>query len=76
MTIIKRTVDSGVVEREERQIAQAALNSDGCMTIRGYNYNSPVSEKETMIILSRNETRAIFDLMKEIGTLAKTDLPF
>lgn len=76
MILITRTVDSNEVKREERQVAQAAINSDGCITIRGYNYTSPTNERETMLILSRNETMAVFDLMKEINRLAKTDLPF
>ena len=76
MTLLTRTVDSGVVAREEKQVTQAAINSDGCITIREYNVSNPANEREIMLILSRNETSAVFDLMKEINRLANTDLPF
>lgn len=76
MIVYKRTVNGEVIGREEKQITQAAFNSDGQITLRGYNYFEGDDQYETMCVLSRNETRAIFELMKEFAVLTKNDLPF
>lgn len=73
MIIYERTVNTKSDTRYEKICSQAAINSDGRITIRNFN---PDDNSEVMTVLSRTETRAIFELMKEIGSFAKTDLPF
>lgn len=75
MVLIKRTVEGHEISREFRQRAQAAINSDGHITIRGYNDDS-ANKDETMLVLSRDETRAIFELMEQIARFSKNSLPF
>jgi hypothetical protein len=76
MIVYKRTVNGEVIEREEKQVTQAAFNSDGQITLRGYDCFNGGDGYETMCVLNRKETRAIFNLMKEFAALTKNDLPF
>ena len=59
---------------------QAALNSDGLITIRGRIRGLKDSDgnDETMLVLSEDETRAVFKLMKTIKNIVpnEDDLPF
>lgn len=43
---------------------QASFNSNGNITLR--NYDNCDKEKDEIIILSQQETRAIFNLIKEL----------
>ena len=54
---------------------QASFNSDGLITLR--NYDIQDKESDEIIILSHEETNAIFKLFSRIGTMNKNyDLPF
>ena len=54
---------------------QAALNSDGCITIRNYREDDP--NDDSLIVLSRRETEAVVRLFSEIGTMQRNNtLPF
>ena len=54
---------------------QAALNSDGCITIR--NYREGDQNEDSLIVLSRRETEAVIRLFSEIGTMQRNNtLPF
>lgn len=44
---------------------QASFNSDGNITLR--NYNRQDKDKDEIIILSRDETNALFALFSKIG---------
>ncbi len=77
MIVYKRTVKGEeVFEREEKQITQAAFNSDGQITLRGYNCSTSVNDYETMCVLSKSETKAIFELMEKFAYLTKDNLPY
>lgn len=54
---------------------QAALNSDGAITLR--NYNPENRDEDEIIILSAEETQAIIRLFSRLGNLiAHNNLPF
>lgn len=52
---------------------QAAINSDGNITLRNYDIHNKNSDE--IIILSAEETQAIFELFRVIGKF-KNGLPF
>lgn len=65
------------VNGELRQsISQASINSDGRITLR--NYDPYAKDNDEIIILSDNETKAIFDLMRVMKGLGvkNEDIPF
>ena len=77
MVIIKRNVDGKEISREIRYHAQAAINSDGHLTIRAYDCGTDDEKSEIMTVLSENETRAVFRLFDQISNLINlTHLPF
>lgn len=51
---------------ESHGCTQAAINSDGCITLRCFNYGEP-NDDEKMIVLSESETRSVFQLFRKIG---------
>lgn len=54
---------------------QASINSNGNITLR--NHNGKNKEKDEIVILSRSETTALFDLFNMLGkTLERYNLPF
>lgn len=54
---------------------QASFNSDGYITLRNFNINNKDSDE--IIILSAEETQAIFCLFSKIGTMNRNyTLPF
>ncbi len=54
---------------------QASFNSDGNITLR--NYDRGNKDNDEIIILSENETQALFWLFHEISNKLKScDLPF
>lgn len=73
MTIIRRKIDRDVVADEGQTYhdydgifhCQAAINSDGCITIR--NVFSADNSSDEILVLGRDETQAIFELLKEIS---------
>lgn len=56
--------------------SQASINSDGRITLR--NYDPYAKDNDEIIILSENETKAIFDLMRVMKGLGvkNEDMPF
>lgn len=71
MKIIKREMKATESTTEIDYYSQASFNSNGNITLRNYTTNK---DKDEIIILSNEETRAIFNLIKE---LKKHDmLPF
>ena len=71
MKIIKRELKSTESTTEIDYYSQASFNSNGNITLRNYTTDK---DKDEIIILSNEETRAIFNLIKE---LKKHDmLPF
>ena len=53
---------------------QASINSDGVITLRNYDIQNKNSDE--IIILSAEETQAIFDLFRMLGNKFKSGLPF
>lgn len=64
--------DKGLTSME----CQASLNSDGVITLR--NYNIGHGDSDEIIVLSHEETEAIFELFKKLKRYFKDigDLPF
>lgn len=73
MIIYERKQNGIEKERTVPTRTQAALNEQGCLTLREWVYGM---EDENLIVFDQAETRSIFSLMQTIGSLAKTDLPF
>lgn len=77
MTIIKRTMQSEITQTNDAYDTkcQASLNSDGCITLRNYYQND--RDKDVIVVLSVQETQAIFDLMRKIKIKCNMpELPF
>ena len=78
MKIINRKMETSVITTEMSQTAfycQASFNSDGVITLRNYNITNRNCDE--IIILSAEETQAIFQLFSKIGRKIKNlDLPF
>ena len=74
MIIYERTVDTKNADKKpELAFAQAAINSDGRITIRNYHSSDNF---ETITVLSRTETDAIFKLMDELKLKRNLEMPF
>lgn len=71
-------MESKVITTEKSQTSlfcQASFNSDGVITLR--NYNIPDKNSDEIIILSTEETEAIFKLFSQIGQMNRNyNLPF
>ena len=66
-----------VAEEPKTQFSdcQASINSDGFITLR--NHDRYDKNTDEVIILSREETNALFRLFSQLGTKVKNyDLPF
>lgn len=78
MRYIKRRMSVDESEKVlfgDSPLCQAALNSDGCITIR--NYREDDQNEDSLIVLSRRETEAVIRLFSEIGTMQRNNtLPF
>ena len=77
MITIKREMQTKAVNKSEKYYScQASLNSDGVITLRNYNEND--RDKDEITVLSREETKAIFALMRSIKTsgASNSDIPF
>ena len=75
MKVIERQMQ--VTESQQKhnfQQSQASINSDGCITLRNFDYQNKNSDE--IIILSRDETRAIFSLFNRLSEMGKNWLPF
>lgn len=74
MILIDRKMESTTTTSEKSQYAlysQASFNSDGHITIRNYNIDD--KDNDEIIILSTEETQAIFKLFR---LLSPDRLPF
>lgn len=79
MKVFKRKMTSDTIAEEHNQRWQAAFNSDGGITLRGYNTQFATNGglEDTILVLNENEVGAIFDLFKKFGKYTKdNDLPF
>lgn len=79
MKVCKSKMTSDTIAEEHNQRWQAAFNSDGGITLRGYNTQSPTigGLEDTILVLNENEVVAIFDLFKTFTKFVTDDcLPF
>lgn len=83
MKIIKRQMttpaEQMVIGNKDRDTylpyCQASFNSDGNVTLR--NYDRSNKNKDEIIILSKSETKALFELFSRMGQMCKAyELPF
>ncbi len=84
MKIIKRKMQSDILKdgNNDFPYTQASFNSDGNITLRHYgaylgadtNGNDGINDE--IIVLSKSETQAIFELMCKIKNSCNVDLPF
>ena len=82
MKIIKREITtSKEIDTADHNIneylphCQASFNSDGFITLR--NYDRSNKSKDEIILLSKPETEALFELFSKLGQKNKNyDLPF
>lgn len=80
MKQIKRKMETEIVESNYKlRDIQASFNSDRCLTLR--RYNQADKDQDEIIVFSREETNAIFGLLRaikqEIGYDAeRCDFPF
>ena len=72
MKAVSKTTDKSSFS----SLCHASINSDGRITLR--NYDPYAKDNDEIIILSDNETKAIFDLMRVIKGLGvkNEDIPF
>ena len=72
-TEVVKTADNNIDQYLPR--CQASFNSDGLITLR--NYDNSNKNKDMIIILSRSETEALFELFSKMGRMVKTyDIPY
>ena len=83
MKIIKRKIENTaepfVIGNDDMDTylpyCQASYNSDGNITLRNYDRSKKCEDE--IIILSKSETKAIFELLSKMGQVNKNyDLPF
>lgn len=76
MIKIKRNISSETEKNDEKYFSscQACLNSDGNITLRNYDYIN--KNNDEILILSKEETNAIFKLFKILDKKVNSDLPF
>lgn len=75
MIILKRQMQAEVIAKDTGyHSSQASINSNGCIAIRNYNYSD--KNQDEIIILSREETKAIFSLFNILDENGKERLPF
>ena len=79
MIILKRNIQTDEIAKESDNMflceCQASFNSDGNITLRNYDRND--NSEDEIIILSKLETNAIFELMYKINENTKNrGLPF
>lgn len=75
MIKFKREMKKAETIKIEHPCWQASFNSDGRLTLRGYNiYNQ---DNDEIILFSQSETRAVIELFREIADKIKSvDMPF
>lgn len=82
MRIIKRKMQAETTTDESNDFTftQASFNSDGNITLRHYGayIGADTKNNDEIIVLSKSETQAIFELMRKIKNScdSTSDLPF
>lgn len=76
MIKIKRNMSIETNKNEEKYFSscQASLNSDGNIILRNYDFIN--KNNDEILILSKEETNAIFKLFKIFEKKVNSDLPF
>ena len=75
MQIISRKMESKVTNTNEMSHCQASFNSNGNITLRHCDAHN--KENDEILVLSRDETRAVFKLFSNFNSKIKEfDLPF
>ena len=76
MLIIKRKMESEINSTSENGMyCQASFNSDGNITLRNRKPNR--NDDDELMVLSKEETRAVFKLFSKMSQhLKEYDLPF
>ena len=75
MIILKRQMQAEVATKDTGyNSCQASINSDGCITLR--NYDCYDKNQDEIIILSKEETKAIFSLFNRLSEMGEDWLPF
>lgn len=78
MVVLKREINSTESYKSKQCYnyeCQASINSNGMITLRIYDTEN--REKDEIVVLSKKETDAIFDLMYKIHEKTnKNNLPF
>ena len=75
MKVIKRKMTVETEQINGDPSCQASFNSDGALTLRHRSSSSP--NDDTVIVLSRSETEAIFELFRQLKSkISMADLPF
>lgn len=75
MKIIKRKMTVETEQVNDNPSCQASFNSDGALTLR--HRSDGGSNDDTIIVLSRSETEAIFELFRQLkDKISMSDLPF
>ena len=74
MNIINRTMESedflSTKDIGFNYKSQASINSDGCLTLRNYNPNNKNTDE--IVIFTREETTALFRLIRKIAVAVET----
>lgn len=70
----RRKIESDIMETDELNVreTQAAINSDGRLTIRSI-YDGDVKADDTIVVFTREETNAVLKLFR---LFRERDLPF
>lgn len=70
----RRKIESDIIETDELNVreTQAAINSDGRLTIRNV-FDGNVEAHDTMVVFTREETEAV---MKLFRLFRERDLPY
>lgn len=75
MKVIERQMQvTETAQKNNYQQCQASINSDGCMTLRNFDYANKNADE--IIIFTREETKAIFNLFNRLNEMGKDRLPF
>lgn len=75
MQYLKRKIICEEKQTLEAFRYQAAINSDGCLTLRGLQSAGVGDEESTLLVFNRRETEAIFELIKVLKHMPD-GLPF
>ena len=75
MKVIERQMQvTETAQKNNYAHSQASINSDGCITVR--NFSLCNKNADEIIIFTREETKAIFNLFNRLSEMGKDWLPF